>query len=93
MLLNLVTHSVNMGYLLILSEKGGNHTRGQHVIDELQEGLVLNMGIGEQEHRIGTIVLGSQYVVEVLQLLTEIQLSVVTFECDFKALVAGCPAC
>lgn len=80
-------HLADDGFLLIIGEESWHHTRGEHVVNQLQEALLSDVLIGEQEDRL--LPLDAELVVEDLEVISEAGLVVAAAEFDLKDLAAG----
>jgi hypothetical protein len=73
-------HGLDDRVALVLGEEVRHLARVEHVVDVLEEGLLLDLRVGEEEH--GRLALDARAVVELLEVLVELDQAVVLRDLD-----------
>ena len=82
--LALLAHAVDQRDALLLGEETRHHARRQHVVDHLQEALVLDVRVGEEEDDRRAALVGTELLVELLEVVLELLLRVEARERDLE---------
>ena len=82
-----VPHAAGDALLLVVRVETGDHTRGEHVVDELEETLVGDVRVGEEENHLSIV--DADFRVQRLQILPEHGLVVAACQRDLEHPTAG----